>query len=121
MKPMISSLGALAAMIVFAAPQASAMSCAQQASALQERQAEAQSLADTRLTLVDEVEAAGDAWENAEAMRHFSDANADEADATKIKYETLKADLMEKEMALQALVVSLNEDVAAYNAACVDS
>ena len=121
MKPMISSLSALAAMFVFVAPMASAQSCAQQAATLQERQTEAQSLADARLELVDAVEEAGDAWENAEAMRHFSTKDAHEADATKIKYETLKADLLQKEVSLQALVMSLNEEVAAYNAACVES
>lgn len=121
MKPMISSFGALAAMVVLAAPQASALSCSQQAADLQTRQVKAQSLADSRLELVDEVEAAGDVWENAEALRHFSDEQAQEADAAKVEYEALKADLMDKEVALQALLISLNEDVAAFNAACVDS
>lgn len=121
MKPVIYSLSALTAIVLFAAPQASAQSCAQQAADLQNRQVEAQALADTRLTLVDQVEEAGDAWENAEAMRHFSSENANEADATKIKYETLKADLIDKEISLQALVAALNEDVAVYNAACTKS
>lgn len=121
MKPMIYSFGALSAMVLFATPVASAQSCAQQAAELQQRQVEAQALADTRLTLVDDVEAAGDAWENAEALRHFGEEKANEADASKIKYETLKADLMQKEMSLQALLVTLNEDVATYNAACVKS
>lgn len=124
MKPMISSLsfvGALAAMVVLAAPQASALSCSQQAADLQTRQVKAQSLADSRLELVDEVEAAGDVWEDLEVHRLASASHAEAADAAKFEYETLKADLLDKELALQALLISLNEDVAAYNAACVDS
>ena len=62
MKPVIYPLSALTAIVLFAAPQASAQSCAQQAADLQNRQVEAQALADTRLTLVDQVEEAGDAW-----------------------------------------------------------
>lgn len=120
MKPMISFLGALAVMAVMTAPLALAQSCNQRAADLQQRQTAAQKLADTRLTLVEDVEAAGDAWENAEAMRNFSEAQADEADATKIEYETLKADLLQKELSLQALLVSLNEEVAAYNASCIN-
>ena len=121
MKPMISSLSALGAIFLLAAPMATAQTCSQKATQLQERQVEAQALADARLELVDEVEDAGDAWENAEAMRHFSAESAEQADATKIRYETLKADLMQKEVSLQTLVGSLNEQVAAYNAACVKS
>ncbi len=119
MKPVIFSFGALGALFVLAAPMAVAQSCSQQAAQLQERQGAAQEMADARLTLVDEVEAAGDAWENAEALRNFSDEQAAEADATKVAYETLKADLLDKESSLQGLVVSLNEEVIAYNTKCV--
>ena len=102
-----------------AAPMAAAQSCSQQAAQLQERQVAAQELADARLTLVDQVEAAGDAWENAEALRNFGEEQAAEADATKVAYETLKADLLDKESSLQGLVFSLNEQVTAYNTKCV--
>ena len=119
MKPMISSLSAIAAMVIFAVPGAIAQSCSHQAAQLQDRQTEAQQIAEARLSLVDEVEAAGDAWENAEAMRNFGQEQADEADATKIEYETLKADLMQKEVSLQTMVVSLNDQVAVYNTKCI--
>lgn len=119
MKPMISTLSALAAIVVFATPYASALSCAQQAADLQNRQVKAQEIADARLTLVEDVEAAGDAWENAEAMRNFGAEEAAEADTTKVTYETLKADLMATEKTLQSSVLSLNQEVAAYNAKCV--
>ena len=118
MKPMISSLSALAAIVVLAIPHASALSCAEQAADLQTRQAKAQKTAEARLALVEEVEAAGDAWENAEALRNFGEEQALEADTTKTAYEGLKSDLFEKEVALQNLVVSLNQDVAAYNETC---
>ena len=118
MKPMISSLSALAAIVVLAIPHASALSCAEQAADLQARQAKAQKTAEARLALVEEVEAAGDAWENAEALRNFGEEQALEADTTKVAYEGLKSDLFEKEVALQNLVVSLNQDVAAYNESC---
>ena len=94
MKPMISSLSAFAAMIVIASPSASAMTCAEQAADLQKRQAHVQKVADARLALVDQVEAAGDAWENAEALRNFGADEAAEADTTKVAYDALKADLM---------------------------
>ena len=119
MKPMISSLSALAAICVAIAPAANALTCAEQAADLQKQQAAAQEIADARIALVDEVEAAGDAWENAEAMRNFGQDQAAEADATKVAYDTLKADLRVKEQSLQTLVVSLNQDVAAYNQRCV--
>lgn len=118
MKPMISSLSALAAIVVLAIPHASALSCAEQAADLQTRQAKAQKIAEARLVLVEEVEAAGDAWENAEALRNFGEDQAVEADSTKVAYEGLKSDLFEKEVSLQNLVVSLNQDVAAYNESC---
>lgn len=116
---MISSLSALAAIAVIATPFANAQSCNQRAADLQERQVDAKSLADARLVLLEEVETAGDAWENAEALRNFGDEQAEQADSTKMEYETLKADLLQQELALQALLTSLNEDVAAYNSACV--
>lgn len=119
MKPVIFSLGALGTLFVLAAPMAAAQSCSQQAAQLQERQVAAQELADARRTLVDQVEAAGDAWENAEALRNFGEEQAAEADATKVAYETLKADLLDKESSLQGLVFSLNEQVTAYNTKCV--
>ena len=119
MKPMISSLSALVALTVFAAPMASAQSCAKQAASLQEKQVEAQALAEARLTLVDEIEAAGDAWEDVEVHRLVSEGHAAKADEAKLTYEMLKADLFEKESSLQVLVTTLNEDVQAYNQRCV--
>ena len=119
MKPMISSLSTLAATLLILAPSASALTCAEQAADIQNRQVKAQAVAEARLELVDEVEAAGDAWEDVEIHRLASAGHAATADEAKAVYETLKADLFEKESSLQTLVVSLNEDVAAYNQRCV--
>ena len=85
---------------------------------MQERQVEAQALADARLELVDEVEAAGDAWEDVEVHRLASAGHAETADQAKAVYEGLKAELLQKELSLQSMVIALNEDVATYNEAC---
>lgn len=119
MKPMISSLSAVMAILILATPGAMAQSCSQQAAQLQDRQTEAQQTADARLALVDEVEAAGDAWEDVEVHRLASADHAAVADEAKVKYETLKSELLSKEQSLQTLVVSLNQEVAAYNQRCV--
>ncbi|NQY41310.1 MAG: hypothetical protein HRT80_14555 [Henriciella sp.] len=118
MKPMISSLSAFAAIVVLAIPHASALSCAEQAADLQTRQVKAQKIAEARLALVEEVEAAGDAWDDVEIHRLASEGHAETADEAKAVYEGLKADLFEKEVSLQDMVVSLNQDVAAYNESC---
>ena len=119
MKPMISCLSLFAALAAFATPFAVAQTCGQQASELQAQQTEAQEIADARLTLLDEVEAAGDVWEDLEVHRLASSGHASSADEAKAKYEALKADLVQKESDLQARVVALNESVAAYNQRCV--
>lgn len=75
-------------------------------------------MSETREALVEKVEAAGDAWEAAEALRNFGKAQAAEADSTKMAYDMLKAELMRKEMVLQSAVGMLNGDVADYNAMC---
>ena len=118
MKPMISTLSALAAIVVLATPHASALSCSEQAADLQNRQAQAQKIAEARLELVEDVGAAGDAWDDVEIHRLASAGHAETADEAKSVYEGLKADLFEKEVALQNMVVSLNQDVAAYNESC---
>lgn len=121
MKPMISSLSAAIAVLVFAVPSASALSCAEQAASLQDQQAEAQEIAAAREELLEAVEAAGDAWEDVEIHRLVSAGHATTADEAKATYESLKADLIQKEISLQDLVVTLNQDVAAYNETCAKS
>ena len=119
MKPMISSLSLLAVLAVFATPSALSQTCGQQAAELQSKQSQAQKIADARLVLRDDVEAAGDAWDELEIHRLASAGHASSADEAKAKYERLKADLIEKETDLQARVAALNERVEAYNQRCV--
>jgi hypothetical protein len=121
MKPMISSFIALVSIAAFTAPIGHAQSCADQSAELQEKQSEAQEIAAARLTLLEEVEAAGDAWEDLEVHRLVSDGHAQTADEAKAKYNALKASLLQKEADLQGLVVTLNDGVAAYNQKCVKS
>lgn len=121
----VSSLALTAALFSVAIPAASALTskqvqqCNTMGKSLQVRQAEAQKKVKAREALVAEVEAAGESWEDVEIHRLASAGHAATADAAKTKYDTLKADLMKQEMALQSLVGQINEDVAAYNGLCV--
>lgn len=123
-KTLSSSLAALATLGI-AIPSASALTnaevkqCNALGKSLQARQADAKTKAETRESLLEKVEVAGDAWEEAEGLRNFSDDYATKADLTKAEYETLKGELLREERSLQALVSRLNEDVAVYNGKCV--
>lgn len=125
MKKVISILSALAAVTVVAMPAATALTssqvkeCKAMGADLQARQVKAKKLADERLVLLDELEVSGDTWENAETMRNFGASEAAEADRTKAEYDTLKSNLLTKEVTLQDLVSSLNSEVATYNRKCV--
>ena len=123
-KTLSSSLAALAT-LALSVPSASALTnaevrqCNALGKSLQARQADAKTKAETRESLLEKVEVAGDAWEEAEGLRNFSDDYATKADLTKAEYETLKGELLREERSLQALVSRLNEDVAVYNGKCV--
>ncbi|MEM1035614.1 MAG: hypothetical protein AAGI14_02510 [Pseudomonadota bacterium] len=123
-KTLSSSLAALAT-LALAIPSASALTnaevkqCNALGKSLKARQADAKTKAETREGLLEKVEVAGDAWEEAEGLRNFSDDYATKADLTKAEYETLKGELLREERSLQALVSRLNEDVAVYNGKCV--
>jgi len=91
-------------------------SCHKQGAELQARQLSLQKRAQARLDQLAETEAAGDVWEEAERLRNYG--KAAEADAARRDYEALKADLQEKEIALQADLADLNLDVGRYNQAC---
>ena len=111
-------------LVATAAPFASAMSgsavaqCSQQARTLKAQKVAATDLKTERDALVEEVEAAGEAWDVAEATRLFGDAEAQKADAAKAEYDALKAELISLEAKLQEKVSDLNAGVAAYNEAC---
>lgn len=125
MKRTIFALSAITALSVVATPIAAALTssqvkeCKAMGADLQARQVKAQKLADERLALVDEVEAAGEAWEDVEIHRRASAGHAAKADEAKAVYNGLKTTLMAKEVTLQDLVASLNGEVASYNRKCV--
>ncbi|WP_084419249.1 hypothetical protein [Henriciella litoralis] len=102
-----------------AAPSALAASdCSQMARTIKSGQASAKAMAADRDELLLEVEAAGDAWEDQEALRNFSASHAAEADAARAEYEALKAELVSLEDDLQARLSRLNRDAANYNRTC---
>ena len=121
----LSFCSATLAMLVLSIPTASALTnpevrqCNALGKSLKARQADAKAKAETRESLLVEVETAGDIWEEAEEERLFSQDHASKADTTKATYETLKADLLQEELLLQDLVSRINQDVARYNRICV--
>ena len=107
------------AIAAIAAPGALAASgCSEKASAIKAGQASAKSMAADRDELLLDVEAAGDAWEDAEVVRNFSASHGARADLARSEYEGLKADLASREEELQTRLASLNNDVANYNRTC---
>ncbi len=117
-------ISSLALMTVSIVPAASALTsqeiraCNAMRASIEVRQQEAGESVETRTKMTEEVELAGDAWEEAEALRLFSETHAADADAKKMAYETLKGDLMSFEMALQSQVAVLNADAADYKESC---
>lgn len=72
------------------------------------------------MTLADEAEAAGEAWENAEALRNFSADNAAEADALKASFDEAKARFYSFENRLREDTNALNRDANEFNSICAD-
>lgn len=124
MKIQASVIGFTLALSIAFAPASVALTASQTKTCnalgakLQKQQAKAQKLAAERLDLLEKVEDAGDDWENAETLRNFGEAEANAADSHKAKYDSLKADLLSRESALQELISSVNSDVADYNNKC---
>ena len=110
---------AAAGFSLMASPVALASSsCSSQARSIKELRAEAVTLKADRDALLIEVEDAGDAWEDAEATRLFSQDHAARADLALDAYEDLKADLETLEGELQDTVSEVNSRVSYYNTAC---
>lgn len=115
----------LAAVIAALAAPASALTasevrqCQAMAATFAPKKADFDTLTATRDTLADEAEMAGDIWENAEALRHFSIEAAAEADAARVIYDEAVEAFDNAEYALRAQGAQLNQDFAAYNAKCV--
>ena len=92
--------------------------CQAMAATMAPKQADIQKHQEKRASLLEIVEAKGEAWDNAEAMRLFSEDEAAAADAAKEAYEQSKFELHNVERALQAKVAQFNQDVASYNQTC---
>jgi len=116
---LFASIASLSAPAALALTSAEIKQCNAMGKSLKARQAEAAKKAEARELLHEKTEAAGDAWDDVEIHRLASAGHAKTADEAKAKYETLKADLLKQNMAVQSLVNQINEDVAAYNALCV--
>lgn len=102
-----------------AAPSAFAYeSCTKQAAAIQSARRAALELKADRNALVPELEAAGDAWEDAQTVRNFSSDHASRADRARAEYEASKSRLRSIEAELQEAVASVNARVSAYNSHC---
>ena len=120
----LSLISLMAGIALIPAAPASAMTaqqareCRAMSVSIQTRQKEAQTRSDARSVLLEQVETAGDAWEEAEALRLFSDEHAADADAKRADYEGLKADLLREETSLQSDVAIINSDLAAYRSRC---
>ncbi len=113
------------ALMLGVVPTAAALSastsseCRAQAKALKAEQAEALEKRTQRDELLVEVEAAGDEWEAAEAVRLFGANEASKADIAKADYHDRRSELTSLEADLQSTVTDLNRHVAAYNTKCV--
>ena len=120
MKP-IPFLGMIAIAAALMTPTASALSsksCNAAANTLTSGQAKAKKMVAAREALVQKVEDAGDSWEEAEALRLYSPAQAAQADESLATYESLKSKLMSDEAEMQAFVADLNQKSADYNRTC---
>ncbi len=124
MKDLVTLIGACIGIAFATAPSASALTAAQvkqcnaMNASIQARHGELQDFASTREELAANVEIAGEEWENAESVRNYGADKAALADEKKTAYDTLKAEFMRKDMAYQANVAQLNQDVAGFNNMC---
>lgn len=92
--------------------------CNAMQASLSVRQTEALALQDRRDALAEEVELAGEAWENAESMRAFGRAEAETADAQRAKFDALEKEFHQTQAALKSKVQMINASVAQYNSLC---
>lgn len=118
-------LSLIAFSLLVSAPMASALTQAQ----IRECQALAQSLGPDKATLEVKVaerdalaakaEAAGEAWENAEAVRNFGAENAAAADALRLSFDEKKAAFESVESDLFERSSKFNKDTSRFNYLCV--
>lgn len=105
-------------------PAASALTAAQiskcnkTAAGIQKRQASVKADVAKRDEMLDQVEAAGDAWEEVEGLKMLKTSYAEEAVQKEAAYKDLKAELQTFEISLQQRADQLNSEVAAYQRSC---
>ncbi|WP_156807820.1 hypothetical protein [Henriciella marina] len=115
--PMVAALAVVST--AAAAPNAFAYeSCSKQAASIETARQAALELKAERNAVVPELEAAGDAWEDAQTVRNFSADHAMRADQAKVAYDASKSKLRSIEAELQEAVANVNERVSVYNRHC---
>ncbi|MEM7007315.1 MAG: hypothetical protein AAF498_15670 [Pseudomonadota bacterium] len=102
----------------FALTETEARQCRAMAATFGPKKAEFDEMTMTRDELAAAAEAAGEDWENAEALRGFSPEAAAEADVLKVAYEAARAEFEQTQYAWSAVGRQLNADFAAFNAKC---
>ena len=93
--------------------------CNAMAATFAPKQAEFEAKTAERDALALQAEDAGEAWENAEALRAFGAEGAAEADAAKRVHEEAVAAFEAFQYAWQSMGQQLNTDIAAFNAKCL--
>lgn len=125
MKAYIISLALVSAFALFGAPAATALTqdevnqCNALASSFAPRKAEFDDKSALRDTLATKAEEAGDAWEDAEALRLFSAEHTQAANTAEAEYLEAKAAFETAESEVRALGAALNEDFTIFNTKCV--
>lgn len=121
MKPLVFLLAFSAVAIAFPASalnQDEARKCDVMAKTFDGKIAEVEALKTARAEAAEAAEAAGEAWENAEPMRDFGEAQAAEANATRAAFNAAKQTFEGKDAALRSATQMLNRDIAVYNQSC---
>ena len=92
--------------------------CHDLAASIRSGQTEVSALREARNDAREAAEAAGETWENAEAIRNFGDEAATEAEAARETWEARKTAFREAQAALIAKSEAVNDTIATYNERC---
>lgn len=92
--------------------------CRALAATLPAKQEEITRLVDIRDEAAIDVEARGEAWEDAEILRRASRGHASAADTAREAYDAARERLAAHETALQDALTVYNDEVASFNRSC---
>jgi len=116
---------AVSSALAFAvAPTASALTAAQiskcnkTATLIQKRQVSVKADVAKREKMLENVELAGDAWQEVESLKMLNPSYAEAAIEKEATYKDLKAEFQTFEISLQQRADQLNSEVAAYQRSC---